>query len=843
MFTTVGILFLQLNSNLTFLGNKAKASVLRVQDTPISLDGNTAFKGIFPGSGTSTDPYRIENRDFEDLTHTQVVISISNSDVYFVINNSVIHGGYTGILLHNVTNGVIFNNTIYNNSDQGIDIEENSEFCTLEKNRIYNNTHHGCRILDSSNIALINNTIYENEDHGVYITRSVNVTSTYNNITANVENGFEITATNQSKIWYNEIINNGDDGIFLESFNDSEIVNNSIINNGELISLPSDFDNGISLSQSYNCIIENNSIIKSGGPGIQISYSDNIVVTYNKINDSDVRAIWGDWSNNSVISSNNLFNNTYDGIAFSGDNNIFSYNIVDENNGSALTVTGDNCTSKENIIRNSVDGNFGIYLVGNNNTIINNKIYNNTYSGIVLNEATNTKVISNEAYNNSGAGLTYIGQGLYTPYDGTLQNNTIQGNSFYDSYYSGMIVWASVNSTFTENTIYNNSEYGIVVDPYIGIPLSGPSVLNTISNNIIYNNTDYGLYFKASTENNIVKNNDFLDNYPSGSQVYDNGTGNIFDYNYYNDWTTPDSEPPEGIVDIPYDIDGETDNQDSHPLTTPNPYHVLTNPTVIYPNGGETVNGVVTEYGLIVDIHWTPVVDSLGHDVTYALSYSPDGGIKWIEIEKDITGDVWGWNINDLADGSNYLVKVIANCSEGLWMADTSDTTFTVKLHTLSEPTVIYPNGGETVSGTVTVQWTEATDSLGHEVKYWLYISDDSGTTWDLYAGNQPSTSYAWDTTLPKYSDGANYLIKVVANCSEGLETQDISDTTFTIQNDITTTTTEATTTTTTEPTSETSESTAKSDDLTPTPGWIHTILFLAVLVAVFTPRRRRRPK
>jgi hypothetical protein len=36
--------------------------------------------------------------------------------------------------------------------------------------------------------------------------------------------------------------------------------------------------------------------------------------------------------------------------------------------------------------------------------------------------------------------------------------------------------------------------------------------------------------------------------------------------NYWHDWTTPDTSPPYGIVDIPYILDGGKGANDSKPL-------------------------------------------------------------------------------------------------------------------------------------------------------------------------------------------------------------------------------------------------------------------------------------
>ena len=91
---------------------------------------------------------------------------------------------------------------------------------------------------------------------------------------------------------------------------------------------------------------------------------------------------------------------------------------------------------------------------------------------------------------------------------------------------------------------------------------------------------------------------------------------------------------------------------------------------------------------------------------------------------------------------------------------------------------VTYPNGGETVSGSVTITWDASDDG---SVAYTLiFYSDDGGNTWH-FLGNTTGTSYTWDTT--SLSNGDSYLIKVIIYDNTGLKICDTSDGAFTVQN------------------------------------------------------------
>ncbi len=121
--------------------------------------------------------------------------------------------------------------------------------------------------------------------------------------------------------------------------------------------------------------------------------------------------------------------------------------------------------------------------------------------------------------------------------------------------------------------------------------------------------------------------------------------------------------------------------------------------------------------------------------------------------------------------------------------------------HALSTPVITYPNGDETLNGTITITWQASTDSWGHQATYTLYYTTDAGNNWNLLASDITATNYDWDTTT--VPDGTTYLLKVVSYDGHGFNIEDTSDGTFSIQNSIsssptTTTSTVSSSTTTT---------------------------------------------
>ncbi len=94
--------------------------------------------------------------------------------------------------------------------------------------------------------------------------------------------------------------------------------------------------------------------------------------------------------------------------------------------------------------------------------------------------------------------------------------------------------------------------------------------------------------------------------------------------------------------------------------------------------------------------------------------------------------------------------------------------------------TVIFPNGGETVSGVCVIQWN-ATDIDGDPLTVTIEYSDDGGATWYIIVAGISSTgSYPWDTTTVPVGD--LYLIRITVNDGFGGVAQDQSDGTFSVR-------------------------------------------------------------
>ncbi len=667
--------------------------------------------------------------------------------------------------------------------------------------------------------------------------------------------------------------------MYLSSYENSTLINNTVTEN----------NNGIHLYRSGNNTLSNNNVSHNNLNGVHLVEAHENTLVDNPISNNAETGINLVQSHNNFLSANPILKNLNNGIDLA---------ISDNNTIHANTIS-------ENIV--------GVHLNASmNGNITGNTVINNYDSGFILLDSTSASLQGNTANDNNQFGI-YLENATTC----NLTTNRVVSNTIYGLYLKQSDFNSVFNSTISENTIY-------------GIYIDDSSDNNTITGNSITDNNNYGVYLFDS-ENNTIAWNNFIGNNPTGSsQAHSTLSAySTFDHNYWADWTTPDDDN-DGIVDDEYIIEGSSNNRDYNPLVTPvfTSHHSITIPVIIFPNGGELVNGSIIstwivsidslghnitydiyfsadagglwslfasnvtttnhtiDTNLLVDgtsylmkvvaedsegftaedvsdsvftirntphtlsiptvitpnggetlngsvsIEWTAAIDSWDHDVTYSVHYSSNNGADWTLLISDLTATNYPWNTAAVSDGVEYLIKIVATGSAGFTAEDVSDNVFTIQntLHTLSIPTVINPNGGETLSGTATIQWTAATDSFAHSVTYSIYYSADDGSSWILLATGLTTTSFDWDTTM--FSEGADYLIKIIATCSEGLSEEDTSDGTFTVQYVTTTSTTTTTTTTSEETTTKESES---------DPGFELAIVAIGIIAIVLIKRRRKK--
>ncbi|MFX0005965.1 MAG: nitrous oxide reductase family maturation protein NosD [Promethearchaeota archaeon] len=224
---------------------------------PIFIDGNgtnnwnwASTQPWCQGSGTSEDPYIIENLIL-DANGSESCIRIRDSSVRVIIMNcTLFNASYAGIDLFNVDYCDIFENAIYNNFE-GIRMEY-CEHNYVLGNVIYNNEN-GILIERSNYHNISYNNLFGNYISGINASRSYSNCFHRNNMSLNMF-GISQKLCNYTVI-YDSVIYNNIAGLFLDYETNSQISDNYLNNNSVW---------GFSLRYSSHNLIFNNDFIENG---------------------------------------------------------------------------------------------------------------------------------------------------------------------------------------------------------------------------------------------------------------------------------------------------------------------------------------------------------------------------------------------------------------------------------------------------------------------------------------------------------------------------------------------------------------------------------------------------
>ena len=286
---------------------------------------------------------------------------------------------------------------------------------------------------------------------------------------------------------------------------------------------------------------------------------------------------------------------------------------------------------------------------------------------------------------------------------------------------------------------------------------------------------------ESTSGNNTIKWNSFIGNNVGGSsQAYDAYSEDVL-YNYWSDWTTPDDDFDQ-IVDVPYPLEGAVMNNDPFPLAqpaVPPVFHYITPITVLHPNGGEEVTDSVM-------IQWSTCYDSESHAINYSIYFSHNSGADWEKIVGNLTTTYFEWDTTSEVATTHYLIRVVAECSEGLSVFDVSDGEFTLIEHTLSEFDIMSPSDTGPFDVSLLIDWEAVVDSWSRTVSYSIQYSSTGGYSWNDLTSGLTDTSYQWD--ISQLNEGETYLLKVIASADGGV-TSEATSVLFSIQHETTSTT------------------------------------------------------
>jgi parallel beta-helix repeat protein len=173
---------------------------------PISITSDEDFITLgFPGSGTKSDPYRIENIRIEAGSDSEICIDVKNTTAYFEIRSCELVSSYLGISIRDTApgtvliesnvikgtegdgggislgaDGILVINNMCTNFVEGLHTNY-ADDCIIVYNNLSSNRYHGVSLRYSSHNLVAHNLIKGNEGYGVLIIRSSYYNNVYNN--------------------------------------------------------------------------------------------------------------------------------------------------------------------------------------------------------------------------------------------------------------------------------------------------------------------------------------------------------------------------------------------------------------------------------------------------------------------------------------------------------------------------------------------------------------------------------------------------------------------------------------------------------------------------------------
>jgi len=268
-------------SNLIVTVNNPSNFILSGYDSysPFEITSNQDFSDKattygWDGIGTVEEPYNITRINITQYIDTSPLLRISDTDVHFIISDSLFVGGLNSIHLHNVTNGVLSNNSIYHADMQGIYMS-NVTSCSFDNNFITENGYMGILTDYAMNCNFSNNLIEDNSNNGAKLRDSPYNLLKNNTFAKNRENGLTLGNSPNCDVIGNIVHSNWEMGISVEVSTPLQIVNNSIYMNSET---------GVNLvGYAPKSNVTGNTFYRNGLHGLQIMVNETQILRNNFI--------------------------------------------------------------------------------------------------------------------------------------------------------------------------------------------------------------------------------------------------------------------------------------------------------------------------------------------------------------------------------------------------------------------------------------------------------------------------------------------------------------------------------------------------------------------------------
>ena len=490
------------------------------------------------------------------------------------------------------------------------------------------------------------------------------------------------------------------------TWNDPYMIENLKINGLEVM-------DGIYIYNSDVSFIIQDCLIYNSSAGIYLENVNNSRLINNNCSNINTGIYIDNDCYNNTISGNTANGNDNEGILLvKGDYNTITGNTVNDNHeGIRIDTSSDYNFIGGNIINDNEI--VGVRLENSDYNNFTGNTANGNSNGIFLETDSNYNYIAGNIFNNKMYGMEIF----YSNF------NSIIGNTANDNTEYGITLEGCSNNTISGNKIYNNKDTGIDLDE--------ECVYNDITENILRNNS-LGIYFDPNCNNNSIYQNFFLEN---GKHAEDDGTDNTWNStsigNYWDNWTSPDVDPNDGIVDDPYTyIGGSPGNIDYLPIAEDGaPSVTINSPTssdvfgVTAPSFDVTItddyldsmwytidgginNYTFIENGIINQTAWAAKTEGSVTITFYASDIPGNIGIDEVSVVKDTTAPIIV--INSPTDGEEFgtqapffNITVTENNLDVMWYSfDGGVTTFAIINNTVFNQTAwtALPEGDVTIT-------------------------------------------------------------------------------------------------------------------------------------------------
>jgi len=407
---------------------------------------NNIYSNFF--TNTSLDGVRCFNGDNNDITgniaynNSMNGISLySGSDLNMIRQNLCVLSGRRGVRLFESSGNWVFSNYVQYcgataPGDGGIFLED-CTFNTLELNSVQNNTSPGIHIFRSlgnafgDNNSIFENAVYNNSAEGIYVENSAD-TDVYNNTCySNVNAELKFEFCNGLWIDNNDILNSNGDGIRLTGCPSPTVSNNDVnnVNNNGIISTGSNY------TQAFD-----NTVTSAGQVGLMIAGGIASEVYNNDISGALTGVgVMGAGADGTDVYDNFIHNNSGPAISTNGPTvSVYRNHASDNSDCGILLLNGNYSDIYDNYFHNNNNDGIKVRFTKDLN-MWDNILQDNLDTGISIYSTSTGAISENDTLSGNNWGCVAIGPDC----DLTIINSNMDhtrvsvgnSNSFFEAYY------------------------------------------------------------------------------------------------------------------------------------------------------------------------------------------------------------------------------------------------------------------------------------------------------------------------------------------------------------------------------------------------------------------------